>query len=335
MAGTHRFLHRWPRRTIYYYYLHLESTMAKSVINADGSVDISRLEHEIREDLSLYRKHNAEDGMKKKAIHTSVDYDEFKNFVSAAELKPTTSRDVSSLFTGTVGSVSRGSNSAWLGKDVKQGDIGGYVQRRKDSANETKKVHGSNAKSNIEALSLPTVGSSINAQTTERRSSKPSNKSSREAYDFLLEWKQQCKSPKQTISFLTRTKAASDAVTKKEFIYDAAEICNTYFSTDIDSEILGDIVDGLHLLMQSERISRSDQLCYLDNIKSTGSSILEFIDSWLKSIAGCGRFGLSVSFLSSEQSRKLGEIVRTVKISSDESIAYFRPHIEHYEKLLR
>lgn len=310
--------------------------MAKSVINADGSVDISRLEHEIREDLSLHRKHNAEDAMKKKAVHTSVDYDEFKNFVSAAELKPTTSRDVSSLFTGTTGFSFRGSNAACRGRDEGHGDIGGYgesIQRRKVSTVEIKKLHGSNAKSGIEALNIPIGCSGISSQAS---SSKTSNKSSREAYDFIREWKQQCKSPEQTISFLTRTKASSDVMTRKEFVYNAADVCNTYFSTDIDCEILGDIVDGLYLLMQSEQISPSDQLSYLDNIESADSCVMEFIDNWLKSIAGCGRFGLSVSFLTSEQTKKLGEIVGSVKTSHhEESHACDHPHIEQYEKLFR
>ena len=42
----------------------------KSVING-GVVDINHLEQEIQADLASYRQHKAQDGMKKRAIHTS------------------------------------------------------------------------------------------------------------------------------------------------------------------------------------------------------------------------------------------------------------------------
>ena len=60
--------------------------------------------------------------MKKKAIHARADYDEFKNFVSAAELKPTTSRDASSLFTGGLGSIRKSLNA--VRRDVNQAGCG-------------------------------------------------------------------------------------------------------------------------------------------------------------------------------------------------------------------
>ena len=43
----------------------------KSAIGRGGSVDISNLEREIQNDVASYRKNKSEDGMKKRAIHTS------------------------------------------------------------------------------------------------------------------------------------------------------------------------------------------------------------------------------------------------------------------------
>lgn len=42
----------------------------KSAIG-DGGIDIGQLEREIKRDVATYRQFKAEDGMKKRAIHTS------------------------------------------------------------------------------------------------------------------------------------------------------------------------------------------------------------------------------------------------------------------------
>ena len=242
------------------------SIMAKSIINADGSVDISRLEREIKQDLSLYRKHAAEDGMKKKAIHTSADYDEFKNFVSAAELKPTTSRDVSSLFTGGLGSISRSNNAGCRDVDRQAGGgiIGGYgesIQRRKDLTADLNKP------SCIVSMKASShTGTRSTADDFKRPAGKTdilAKKSSREVHDFVREWEKQCKSPEATVAFLTRIRNSdtSDSGMQKRLVLSPKHTCNEYFSTGIDSEILGNIVEGLHLLLRSEQLSYNCEQC--------------------------------------------------------------------------
>jgi hypothetical protein len=272
--------------------------MAKSIINPDGTVDTSRLEREIREDLALHRRHAAEDAMKKKAIHTSADYDEFKNFVSCAELKPTTSRDVSSLFTCSFGSASRSGNAACR-DGGRQGVLGGYgesIQQRK-----VFEAERSSANSSSTGKQVPKENNVI------------SKKSSREAYDFLREWKKECTSPEHTLSFLTRIRP-SDTTSGIELTLPAGDTCREYFSTDIDSEILGDIVEGLHLLSRSDKVSPRIKHC-IDNIESAGSNVVDFIDAWINSLDGCGRIGLSLSFLSSVQSRQWEDVLAFVQSS--------------------
>lgn len=305
--------------------------MAKSVINPDGTVNVSQLQREIREDLSLHRKHAAEDGMKKKAIHTSVDYDEFKNFVSVAELKPATSRDVSRLFTGGLASVSR-SNAVC--QDRNQGcGIGGYresIRRRKDASVELKKLNDSDAITRSSNSKIFSAANNIPKQTGAK-SINLTKKSSREAHDFLREWKRKCRSPDQTLSFLTEVKTSNDRATT-EFVLPAAATCNEYFVADIDSEILGDIVEGLHLLTENEQGSST---C-LYNVLSAGSTLAEFVNDWLKSLLGCGRFELSLSFLTSEQINKMKRVLQFVKRSEAESSnANTLVFIEQYESLLK
>jgi hypothetical protein len=297
--------------------------MAQSVINPDGkSIDISRLEREIKEDLSIYRQHTAEDGMKKRAIHTSKDYDEFKNFVSVSQLKPTSGREVSSLFAGSLGSVPRGfRNFAYHDRYVGNGQdiIGGYgdiIQRRKDAVPNIYERHQTKAKSSGGKVSrscgLP--------NSSTNKAANLSNKSSRETYDFLRDWNQQCKTPEETISFLTRIEATNDVLdsnSKREFLLSPDDTCKRHFSTDIDSEILGDIIEGLHLLSemhagQNGDVSPNDHPS-INNIKCAGSNVIRFVDAWLQSLARCGRFGLSVSFLTSKQDQKLKELFAFVK----------------------
>ena len=325
--------------------------MTKSAITADGkSVDISRLEREINEDLALYRRHTAEDGMKKKAIHTSKDYDDFRNFVSAAQLKPTSGRDVSNLLAGAVGSLPRGSgNFSFCNKNdqVGPGIIGGYggdIKRRIEGAQCLTGQHGTSQKLGAKSRD----DNSLDFKNNNRLA----NKSSREAYDFLREWKHHCKNPERTISFLTRIEPPnsifSEPKSRSEFVLPAEDTCKKYFSTDIDCEILGNVIEGLHLLSPMTALPGDDifsdhhkegfppslhqSLC---NIELAGSHVMKFVDEWLKSLTRCGRFGLSVSFLSSDQITKLKDILTAVKISLAEHDDNVPDYIEQYEKVLR
>ena len=67
----------------------------ESVVRADGQVDKSKLERELSESFSIEHKRKSEDEMKKRAILTARSYDEFRNLVSVATLKPIASKDAS------------------------------------------------------------------------------------------------------------------------------------------------------------------------------------------------------------------------------------------------
>lgn len=73
----------------------------------------------------------------------------------------------------------------------------------------------------------------------------------------------------------------------------------------------------------------------LNNIESAGSYVVKFVDEWLRSLARSGRFGLSVSFLSSAQSTKLKEILTVVQRSLAEVDENIPEYIEHYRNALR
>ena len=270
-------------------YFHPRSHGAMSAINKDGSLNISMLERQVREDMAIYSKSRAEDEMKKKALHSSKDYDEFNNFVSVSQLEPVSNRDVSSLFNGSSGGAQTTTfrNRTVHGASKEQSDIGclgGYIDERKE---------------------IQMDAQIITAKRLENKGSSSSTiKSSRDAHSFLAHWKQQCSSSaSDALSFLVQMKETPET------------ICKTYFATDIDSDVVGDIVSTLHLLM-SKALGKND---HNDNDESFAALISDldeattFISSWLKAMMACGRFDLARSFLTSTQESQLNEIVEFIK----------------------
>ena len=280
---------------------HPRTHRAMSAINKDGSLNISMLERQVREDMAIHSKSRAEDEMKKKALHSSKDYDEFNNFVSVSQLNPVSNRDVSSLFNGSTGLQqttfrNRTVHGASKVKSCGIGCLDGYIDERKES------------------------GNTENAQMTAKMESKGSSssaKSSRDAHNFLAHWKQQCSSSaSDALSFLVQMKETPET------------ICKTCFATDIDSDVVGDIVSALHLLMSQA----SDESDHNDNDESVATLIADsdwattFISTWLKAMMACGRFNLARSFLASKQESKLNEIVEFVKEA-------MKPQVEQYRSM--
>ncbi|EQC39828.1 hypothetical protein SDRG_03248 [Saprolegnia diclina VS20] len=63
----------------------------------EGTFDTASLQKELAQALDEDRKYKATDEMKKRAIHTAASYDEFKNFVLCADLKPVSSKELQNL----------------------------------------------------------------------------------------------------------------------------------------------------------------------------------------------------------------------------------------------
>lgn len=268
-----------------------------SAINKDGSLNIALIERQVKEDIAIYSKSRAEDVMKKRALHSSKDYDEFKNFVSVSQLKPASGRDVSGLFNGGSGSFptfrNRTVHGASSGVQTSIGCLDGCIDKKKDKVviicddEMTTKCH----EEGKAATRISTV------------------KSSRDAYNFLARWKRQCSSSaSNALPFLAQMEELPE------------EICRQYFSTDIDSDVVGDIVGALHLLM---RIAVNDKNGHHDDLVTElrltelldEPNTTKYISTWLNAMTGCGRFDLALSFLTTEHEQQLKEIVAFVKDS--------------------
>jgi len=283
---------------------------SKSVIS-ENTVDVSRLEREIQQDVAAFQRHTAEDNMKKRAIHASGSYDEFRKFVSVSQLKPTSGRDVSSLFSGGSGSLTKKScvtsNSVHGGRDT----IGGFyhiIQKRKEARSPSTSTVKQVLENNIQCTDkVPTNSSEENMNTVRE-------KSSREVCAFLNEWKQHCSTAKDTLLFLARTKGGC-ASFESQLILQPDLTCDEYFSTDIDSDILGNIVEALHLLLcmngDSANGNPREDLGKIPEIFSSPapeSNVLMFVRGWFGTLLRCSRFELNVLFLTPHQQLKLKEI---------------------------
>lgn len=252
---------------------------------------MSILEQQVREDMAIYSKSRAEDEMKKRALHACKDYTEFQNLVSVSQLKPISSDDVSSLFNGSSGLSPTFRNRTVHGAADSQSGIGcldGYIDEKKKGAN------GENKKKTVDVeMTAKIIGSST--------------KSSRDTYNFLAQWRRKCSSSaRDTLLFLAQMKEEPE------------KTCRQYFSTDVDSDVVGDIVGALHLFMC---IAVDKSKCNDDLVAESITDLLEvpkstkFISSWLKAMTGCGRFDLAISFLTAKEELQLKEIVEFVKNS--------------------
>mmetsp|Transcript_36326 Transcript_36326/g.79075 ORF Transcript_36326/g.79075 Transcript_36326/m.79075 type:complete len:429 (-) Transcript_36326:1143-2429(-) len=77
-----------------------------SAVLPSGALNVDLIQRSVQSDVALEEKYRAEDAMKKRAIHSCQNYDEFRNLVKAAQLKPVNRSEMSSLFNNGGGSLS-------------------------------------------------------------------------------------------------------------------------------------------------------------------------------------------------------------------------------------
>ncbi|CCI40755.1 unnamed protein product [Albugo candida] len=70
----------------------------KPLLSEDGVLNVRALEKELAEAIEFDRVYKRTDEVKKRAIHTSANYDEFKNRVACANMKPITSKELKEVF---------------------------------------------------------------------------------------------------------------------------------------------------------------------------------------------------------------------------------------------
>jgi hypothetical protein len=239
--------------------------------------------------------------------------------------------DISGLFNGSTTSIAKGLSNAGGKNRGGQSSIGGLediVQMRKGASNPW--MSEANVDKHLESLSLGFAPLDCVKGGTVARNSK---KSSRSVDDFLKEWKRCCPTAIATLSFLTRIDCSRPF--EKQFIIRPNVMCEEYFSADIDSDILGDIVEALHILIamyeaveipsaissQSGEYDNCHETVGTAELLSSESNVLHFIHNWLNALSSCGRFKLGISFLMPDQRVKLKEVCIYLKKSHEDRAA--------------
>lgn len=233
---------------------------------------------------------------------------------------------MSNLFSGASGSIESSVNKSSNAIAKGNASIGGFddiVQRRKDNSSIAK------LDDNLQSLLLGKKKTS----TTSIDSTKDKRSVCTSKDIFLKEWKRHCTSAHDTLIFLSRQrdKNADDTNdNNNKFILQPNEICKEYFSVDIDSDIIGDVVEALYLLVtmtnettslptNSDEGSSSCNALAMTGLFSSQLDNISFIRNWLDALTSCGRFELSVSFLMPDEQMKLKKIVNFLKESNESS----------------
>lgn len=290
-----------------------------SAILPNGKVNVSLIEREIAQDLSADARYHAEDGMKKRAIHMSKDYDEFKNFVACSQLKPVPSHDMGQLF----------------------------VARR------TKNHHQCTNKVSSPIASLPLLGGNHNSSThthgqksrTDDMPDPPETQPKRgdvpptNAMELEREWKLCCVSARDTLGYLTTPNSAlvmfcplSNDESIRTLDYGFAErlriepekVSQSLCRVEMDATIFGDILEALHYLLcslasksgrhvETDRIdSEKDEKLTRNEMAAQTSFVRNkarfFTHRWMVALTQSGRFSLNVAFLNRKQKEYVNSI---------------------------
>jgi len=144
--------------------------------------------------------------------------------------------------------------------------------------------------------------------------------------ELQREWKIYCCSPEATIHYLLATEAPTlsdhesrncclDICVPTALRIIPEELCRTIFRVEIDPFIFEDIIMALHHLSSKGTILTSNE--DKNTVVKTDPVLLwnlqYFVYRWMLALTECGRFSLTVEFLSPHQKSCLSEIFEWLK----------------------
>jgi len=284
-------------------------------INSDGTLNTALIRNKIGEDFAADARYLAEDGMKKRAVHMSKDYDEFKNFVACSQLKAVPHSEMNQLFVGgnapqVINEGSRNLNKA-CPSDKTDSAFEGCADLLKLSTKSRERTH--------EKRKPKKTGGASSILKKEM-------KIPRSPMELQREWKIYCCSPEATIHYLLATEAPTlsdhesrncclDICVPTALRIIPEELCRTIFRVEIDPFIFEDIIMALHHLSSKGTILTSNE--DKNTVVKTDPVLLwnlqYFVYRWMLALTECGRFSLTVEFLSPHQKSCLSEIFEWLK----------------------
>jgi len=258
----------------------------------DGRVNIAFLQHEIASDLSNDARYSAEDGMKKRAVHLSKDYDEFKNFVSVSQLAPVSSSEIGQLF------VQRRQSPG--GDSLKRF---GPNKICKDLQSDLHNIYEFESTPKMQSLSLESKRRNTK-QKSDKTAKQKKGKTPRNAMEFEREWRQcwSSNSPVNAMKYLLLPKGGiltgiilghhgKDKVegNGKLFVPKelrlSPEVIADIHKIEMDANTMEQIIESLHLFIE------------LSSSEVYSVTVASFLRRWMVSLTKCGRFFLNVEFL--------------------------------------
>jgi hypothetical protein len=288
----------------------------------DGRINVSKLEREIANELANDSRFIAEDGMKKRAVHMSHDYNEFRNFVAASQLKPVQSSEMGQLFVQQ--QSTRSSNCAVSKSRSRIGP--NKVCREKDN----QIIHDFDLPSKFDRMSIHKKKNGHGLKTLDTtKHSAPRN-----AMELEREWRKWCKTPVSTLKYLLLpsgslpAKMSVEELTVEEEKHIpvvptdlrlSPETVARFCRVEMDSSMMEAVLEALHYYMSlilCKDLGNSKGSTD-DIIHSTSGSISiapwNFIYMWIMSITKCGRFDLNVDFFEAKHNNFISSTLKNLE----------------------
>jgi len=204
----------------------------------DGQLDKSRLEQELSASFVVEHKRKAEDDMKKRAIMTAKNYDEFAALVSVATLKPLKTKEIDMRCTVNAnkalvaGSGIDLSSAAVGGLNSVSNDVIGFGLLPSSSSNSNAMLSAKHSSSIASIVSSGTTSS--NAVITGKKPP-PAN-----ASDFEREWRKISASSSSYVDKFAYVEAIG-----------AQQLGHCFRSSGIDADILSSILSTIAEMISS------------------------------------------------------------------------------------
>jgi hypothetical protein len=259
----------------------------------DGHLDKSRLQQELSASFVVEHKRKAEDDMKKRAIMTAKNYDEFAALVSVATLKPLKTKEIDMRCTVNANKAL----VAGSGMDLTSAAVDGLNSVSNDVIGFGLLPSASNALPSTKHTSSSIASSSssgtntLNSIKTGKRAI-PAN-----ASDFEREWRK----------ISSTSSSSGDKFAFLEAI--GAQQIGQCFRTGIDADILSSILSTISKTISSSSDDSAEKVCLV------GCEILF-------ALSNTPSFSLNKSMMGAQATRKkeLDEILLKTRSTSNEEI---------------
>jgi len=276
-----------------------------SAINNDGQLNVLVIQQEIARDIAMDNQYHAEDDMKKKAIHMSKNYDEFKSFVACSNLQPVQRNEMSQLF------MPREYNNSLM-KQTRPNKLSNSFSELDQATKKLLNGLRISSNENQDASIIPIVSAARNRTNSITNSLSLTNVPST-FLELEKQWRYYCTSVESTLQYIllstdvTENHDDNNSMVKYPlFIPTSLRLCPEYVccklcKMEMSSEMFGDLIAALfHLLKDSTTYEIETSTVVEKNHEIIQSCIL-FAYKWIKCLPKSGGFDLNIAFLNQKQ----------------------------------